>query len=504
MGVASHDKTDVHPSHASNILGETAEEEITRRIVPTTLGEQLIPLLLLVGETVVGYSVLLGLAVSLTFAGDASPLLPFWGLLLIMLIFYGVGKLFRKYAPKGLVRKIVEPLTWLLLVFGFALFFTWLNNYASTISFFSPRWLLAREFIPTTQSIVLALVAAIAGWRGYRLVQKHVISNDIDRLFKWGIAILIIVIEVFLFHFYVDATALVKIKSTINGISAQVLALLTATFFVSVLTARSLQNVSYIRRFHRAKLWGSAAQQEWTIWISMAVLGLIMVVIAHLLGNAAIVILHSYTVPKKKSGLKQIIPPLSPGKEPHAQNGFPLGFIIALLVIIVFVLLLIALALYLRWQKLQRQAKQPKKQKAREDEEKDEDNEVHEVIFNWSLFLSQLLALVALLNPFRKRSRSGTTDVLDDLLLEEPMTRSIREIYRALLKKAANHGHARLHDETPYEFWQRLDCEKTLSEPELKLITEAYVLTRYAGDRSSADKVAHVKQMWHELKQKWL
>jgi hypothetical protein len=50
-----------------------------------------------------GYAILLSLAVSLNFAGDANPLLPFWGLLLILLIFYGVSRLFQHgpYAREG-------------------------------------------------------------------------------------------------------------------------------------------------------------------------------------------------------------------------------------------------------------------------------------------------------------------------------------------------------------------------------------------------------------------
>jgi hypothetical protein len=281
---------------------EGIDEPITQRAIAASLGEHLIPLLLLVGEVCISYAILLSLAVSLNFAGDANPLLPFWGLLLILLIFYGVSRLFRHRAPTGVARKVIEPLTWLLLVPSLSLFFVWLNNYAQTTSLFSLQWLLAwpHDFLPASQFVVFVLVVAISGWRGYRLVYKHFLSDDIDRFFKFGVVVLLVVIGIFLFQF--DVTAADQI-AYITRLSPQIPALLTATFFICMLTARALQNVSYIRHFHRAKLWGSISRQEQVIWLSMLLLGVVIITIAHFLGQAAIVISQNAKISLKKRGV---------------------------------------------------------------------------------------------------------------------------------------------------------------------------------------------------------
>ncbi len=385
---------------------------------------------------------------------------------------------------------------------GFALFFVWLNNDAQTISLFSPQWLLAllHDFIPAAQTVVLFLVAGISGWRGYRLAQKHFLSDDIDRFFTWGVVVLLVVMGIFLLQFYVKTAALVAF---VTHISPQIPALLTATFFICVLTARSLQNISYIRRFHRTKLWGSVARQERIIWFSMLLLGLAIITITRFVGDAAVFIAQGH-VPSRKVKSVAGVPLHSPGGSIQAHSAPSILFILILIVMTVLVLFLVLLWFWRRWQKLQRLAKQPKKPKVRTEKEKKAIDETHETVFNWSLFLGQLFAVLARLNPFRKRHKIGAANMLDDIRFAEPMTRSIREVYRALLKKAASRGQTRAQDETPYEFWQRLGQQETLTKPELEQITEAYVLARYSGGRPGASEVARVKQLWSELKHKWL
>lgn len=493
---------------ASTENNEIANETITQRITATTLGERLIPLLLLVGEVCVGYAILLSLAVSAHFAGDAEPLLPFWGLLFIMLSFYGSSRVFQRRSPTGLARKVIEPCTWLLLAFCPALFFVWLNNYAQSVSFFSPDWLLALliNFVPVTpgpdqppgawvdihvnitpaiQTVVLLLVAGISGWRGSRLANKHFISDDIDNLFKWGCVLIVLMIGIFLLQFYTGATRL----------SPQIPALLAAAFCICVLTARALQNVSYMRRFHRAKLWGSAASQERIVWFSMMMLGLMASLLVVLFGNAT----TGHSTPFLLKNVKTEpgdAHPLHPHIRPPAPFSFPLWLLILIL------LAVIGLVAYLLWRRSQKL--QSFKRSKGTISRAETNDELHETLFNWSLFLAQLWAVLAHLNPFRKRHTSSTENVLDDIHLAEPAVRSIREVYRALLKRAASQGHVRMRNETPYEFWQRLKQQETLSVgPELETITEAYVLARYSASRPDKDTVAHIKQIWSQLKQKW-
>ena len=81
MGNTFSERHTDHLAPAFIEQGGPAEEPITLRFHVTTLGERLIPLLLLMGEICIGYALLLSLAVGLNFAGDVNPLLPFWGLL---------------------------------------------------------------------------------------------------------------------------------------------------------------------------------------------------------------------------------------------------------------------------------------------------------------------------------------------------------------------------------------------------------------------------------------
>jgi hypothetical protein len=83
-----------------------------------------------------------------------------------------------------------------------------------------------------------------------------------------------------------------------------------------------------------------------------------------------------------------------------------------------------------------------------------------------------------------------------------PTTRSIRELYRALLRWAASRGYARKKYETPYEFQQRLHEHFPQTEPELGVVTEVYTATRYGEVVPDEDEVDRVRQMWMNLQQK--
>ena len=94
--------------------------------------------------------------------------------------------------------------------------------------------------------------------------------------------------------------------------------------------------------------------------------------------------------------------------------------------------------------------------------------------------------------------------ILAEQIQGAPAARSMREIYRAFLKKAANHGYARKRHETPYELKQRIDEKAPLVEPQLEVITEVYALTRYGGGVPNEAQLEFVRNMWVELDQKWV
>ncbi len=102
--------------------------------------------------------------------------------------------------------------------------------------------------------------------------------------------------------------------------------------------------------------------------------------------------------------------------------------------------------------------------------------------------------------------RSTTTEdgaVNLEQIKGEPAARSIREIYRALLRKATRHGYPRKRFETPFELKQRIDEKVPLTEPHLELITEAYAFTRYSGEVPDEAQLAQIRENWAELDRKW-
>jgi hypothetical protein len=131
--------------------------------------------------------------------------------------------------------------------------------------------------------------------------------------------------------------------------------------------------------------------------------------------------------------------------------------------------------------------------------------DVHESIWSWTLFWRQFKAFwMALLrlNRSTDEAAQGTAGAQD--LPAEPAARTIREIYRALLKKAATLGYVRLRHETPHEFQQRLNRLRTSgSEPQLGLLTDVYVSLRYGGNVPDEYELARARRSWEELERKW-
>jgi hypothetical protein len=131
--------------------------------------------------------------------------------------------------------------------------------------------------------------------------------------------------------------------------------------------------------------------------------------------------------------------------------------------------------------------------------------EQRESLWSWKLFWAQFKALLlSLLRRFFPQRASGKEGQASTEAIEtEPAARNIREIYRALLKRAAARGYPRKKDETPYEFSQRLDEKTPLAEPQLAVVTEAYTATRYGAIVPSDAEVAHIQQQWATLEQNW-
>ncbi len=132
--------------------------------------------------------------------------------------------------------------------------------------------------------------------------------------------------------------------------------------------------------------------------------------------------------------------------------------------------------------------------------------ETRESLWSWALFWSQLRTLMRALfaRLFPQRARPiEERNIYAEEGRSEPTVRSVREIYRAMLKRAARHGYPRLKNETPYEYRQRLEEKTPLAEPRIVLITELYIAIRYGGIVPNRDEVERIHQVWLGLEKKW-
>ena len=85
----------------------------------------------------------------------------------------------------------------------------------------------------------------------------------------------------------------------------------------------------------------------------------------------------------------------------------------------------------------------------------------------------------------------------------EATARSIRAIYRALLRWTAGRGYGRRREETPYEFKERLQQKIPQGELELSGITKAYSELRYGGEAPDEEEIARVQGDWATLQSKF-
>jgi hypothetical protein len=168
----------------------------------------------------------------------------------------------------------------------------------------------------------------------------------------------------------------------------------------------------------------------------------------------------------------------------------------------ILILGLIALSLFL-WSAMRKK----RVKKVRQDEV--------ESIWNWSLFLAQLRALLqtqlralllvvsSLMRPLRSKLRASGASGASKSLFSASELHTIREIYRAFLHKAGQRGYQRAQAETPHEFHARLHIQEPLIDPELGVITEAYALARYGGNVPSENELPRIQETWSSLERKW-
>jgi Domain of unknown function (DUF4129) len=504
----------------------------------SSIGEFLLPYLLGAMQACWISAILIGLASAGLFASSATliPLVaPFILILGALFLFHYLGMRTPKDTigdQPGGVKIALSETSLFLIVFAVAsLCIIWLNIYAQKAFIFDPKWvlLLFNDILFLNgnfyEAICILGVTFLLGWMGIRLINRNVEPSDVFRALCVGVCVFVGVI--------ILRAGQARQGAVIHD-DLSLLLLIPLFLFLSLMT-HALARVVFIRKSHPAGLQGSIVAQERAIILLVGVLGLAFLLVAIFIGGttnsllltnlehilvvvgvmynwlveivAAIIViivipifwLISFLHPSTRLPKVTIFhapksvanPSITTMQEAFAHT------IIPILSIVLPILFIVLMTLLIRWT-LRRRSRVRKRENRR-------NLDVHESLWSWSLFWMQLRSLVLVL--FAGFMHRSTTKEDGAVKLEEikgePAARSIREIYRAFLRKATRHGYPRKRFETAYELKQRIDEKVPLTEPHLDLITEAYVFTRYGGEVPDDAQLAQIRVNWTELDRKW-
>jgi hypothetical protein len=493
-------------------------------------GERLLPIAFAAVETCWVSAVLIGIADIGLFGSHTLPI-PLWApFVLIVGAYWFATYLERRELASG--KAMVNPnkvtmtsgSQWVFpLLFVVALFIIWAGVYASATSLFDPRWLwylLNDILLLSPRAYRVFAVFIISGyfcWRGIALARRVLEPADVFNALRLGMGIII---------------AVIVVHAGTGGApyEAVFLLLLIPVFTCLALFTHALARALFMRHSHPIGLEGSATVQERALLTVIGTVGLILLLISLAIGTFAspaflasvqqalsplstlynwIVIGLAYflvflSTPifwlfslLHPSGKMHVFTPPANGvaKTRHIPPQTPQA-VLATIAVLKFVLPLLCIALiglFIWWALRRRRVRLVQR-----------GEDLHESLWSWQLFWTQLKILLRALWS-RLFPRPASTEAPEQIVEEiggEPAARSIREIYRALLKWAAVRGYRRKKDETPYEFRQRLGERLPQVEPELGTITEAYTATRYGEIVPGEEEVARVRGEWMGLQQK--
>ncbi|GAC1400007.1 MAG: hypothetical protein NVS4B12_20650 [Ktedonobacteraceae bacterium] len=508
---------------------------VSPRSAPISWGERLLPYLFAAMETCWVDAILVGIA-STTSASSQQFFLPLWVPFVLMAGSCWLSNtLARKRAGTDSASGVVSFSGTLLVVWligGTTLFSFWSGVYASSIAFFNPSWLgilvsdlflLGPEAFHIVGIIVLLLYFY---WRGLRLSHSVCEPGNVLVVIRIGMGVMLAVI-------------VLRAAAHATLLNEVLLLFLIPLFLVLALITHAFAQTAFVRRTHRSGLQGSIVLQERALFVVIAAFGVVLFLLSLLVGAVAspafladaqrifepITILYTVLATiiafvvtllaapfiwllqvfhfrlqlsrqqtqtiqafcaKHLNAAKCLRPSVSQG----SPDALLVLFIKILLPIVVVILLVVIVRLLMRKRRIR-----PTRRL----------EEVHESLWSWELFLTQLKAFFrALWLRLFPQHTAETQEHNAENDTPEPAARSIREVYRAMLRWAATHGYPRKRDETPYEFRSRLHARLPLTEPELSIVTEAYTAIRYGRVVPSEAEVAHVQQVWKQLQQKTL
>jgi Domain of unknown function (DUF4129) len=504
----------------------------------SSIGEFLLPYLLGAMQACWIAAILIGLASAGLFISSAA-LIPLWAPFVLILgsliLFHYLGMRPPKNptgdSTAGVKVVLPETALFLLLFVLASLFFVWLNLYSQTGFIFEPRWMLTlfSDVLNLNgtfyEAVCIIGLTFLLGWMGIRLINRNVEPSDVFRALCLGLGVFIVVI--------VLRTGQARQGAVVHDDLA--LLLLIPLFLFLSLMAHALARVVFIRKSHPTGLQGSIVAQERAIILLIGLLGLAFLLFAVLIGGttnsvlltnlehvlAVIGVMYNWLVEIVAAIIVILVIPifwlislLHPSTQLPKVTTFhpPQSFtnpsaskmqeafahtIIPILSIVLPILFVGLMVLLIRWT-LHRRPRVRKRVNRR-------NQDVHESLWSWSLFWMQLRSIIyALFARFIHRDAKTEDGVVKlEEIKGEPAARSVREIYRAFLQKATRYGYPRRKFETPYEFKQRLDENVPLTEPQMELITEAYVFTRYGSEVPDEAQLAQIRTNWIELDRKW-
>ena len=532
---------DTTPNNDDSLKQHQEVDISDSRVTTLSWGERLRPYLLAAMETCWVDAILIALAGSSSSATHAF-FLPLWVPFVLIVSGCWLANTFAQKrttnttttASQGQTSFITGTVLIICLISAVTLFSLWSGLYASSIPLYNPSWLgsllgdlflLGPQALNAVGIIVLALYFC---WRGLRLAQSTLEPGSVFRVIRLGIGVML-------------AVSVFRAATHTSSSNEITLLLLIPLFLVFALIAHAFAQTVFVRTTHRSGLQGSVFLQERALFVIILSFGAILFLLSLLVGAVAspafladaqgifapIVFLYNgiatiiaFVVtlaaapfiwllnvfhfrlketyiqtsthqvickkyPHATQCLKQIAPPQ------NAPNALLL-LSIKILLPIVIVLMLILIVRALRRRRSVTLTRRVE--------------EVHESLWSWALFVTQvkafLRALWLRLFP-QSLQQTQELDAANDGA-SEPTARSIREVYRAMLAWASAHGYPRKRDETPYEFRTRLGVRLPFTEPELSTVTEAYTAIRYGRAVPSEAEVAHVQQTWMQLQQKTL
>ncbi len=502
-----------------------------------TPGERLLPLLYAAMETCWVDAIIIGLAV-LELFHTHTPLMPLWAPFVLIAGSHSLYNMLERRAAKQAggekdeERSAMLPGTplFVTVIALVVLFLVWISLYAQSWFLLDPRWLLSMVndiLLLNGQAYHILTIVAVSiflCWRGIKLAQRELQPTNVFRTLQLGMILIIAIILL---------QAIVASSGTASDPGNTVaLLLLIPLFLFFSLAAHALARVTFVRHMHPTGLEGSPVVQEQAIITITAIIGVVLLILALIVNSFAspaflaqtqqafswVGVVYSWLVNIIATVLAFLLTPIfwlfslwfahhPPNLPKINQLGKNVQHIIktpppqtypgAVLIFakILLPLLILALIVLLLWLALRRRHVRLVRQSG--------PDEIRESIWSWSLFWTQVKALfLALFHRFFPRQQQEAQEEKMEQLQGEPAARSIREIYRLLLRWAASRGYPRHRDETPYEFRQRLDERLPSTEPQLETITEAYTAIRYGGYIPDEAEVARVRQQWAELEQK--